>query len=111
VRNSHIFQVGKDRDHETIIKVSEELFRGELSLGVIHIKEELIEKDQRSLLIIGGIEVFLPHSPVEARTCVADATGEKGQPTVIVMEEEENMEQTLMFSPVEGDENSEEWLK
>jgi hypothetical protein len=74
-------------------------------------QEELIEKDQRSLLIIGGIEVFLPHIPVEARTFVAEATAGEEQPTVTIMEEEKNMEQTLMFSTTEGDENSEEWLK
>jgi hypothetical protein len=37
------------------------------------------EEDQRSILIIGGIQIFLPDSPVEARACVADATRE-GQP-------------------------------
>jgi hypothetical protein len=32
------------------------------------------EEDQRSILIIGGIQIFLPNSPVEARECVVDAT-------------------------------------
>jgi hypothetical protein len=33
-------------------------------------QEQLIEKeDQKSILMIGGIKVFLPYSPVEAR-CV-----------------------------------------
>jgi hypothetical protein len=83
-----------------------------MSSGVSSYQQgELIEKDQRCILIIGGIEVFLPSSPVEANTCVADETSEKGQPTVTIMEEEENMEQTLMFSPTEGYENLEEWLK
>jgi hypothetical protein len=79
------------------------------------------EEDQRSILIIGGIQIFLPNSPVEARACVADATTEEGQPTVTVMMkekisevsqgEEEEMEQTLMSTPTEGEEHSEEWLK
>ena len=65
------------------------------------------EENQRCILIIGGIEVFLPHSPDEASTCVADATIEEGYPTMTVIEEEEeNMEQTLMFSPAEGEEHS-----
>jgi hypothetical protein len=32
------------------------------------------EEDQRSVLIIRGIQIFLLDSPVEARACVADAT-------------------------------------
>jgi hypothetical protein len=67
----------------------------------------LTEEDQKYILIIGGIEVFLPHSPVEANTCVANATIEEGHPIVTVIEkEEENMEKTLMFSPAEGEEHS-----
>jgi hypothetical protein len=57
-------------------------------------------RGQRSILIIGGIQIFLPSSPVEARACVADATTEEGQPTVTVIEEEE-MEQTSESSPAE----------
>jgi hypothetical protein len=34
------------------------------------------EEDQRSILIIGAIWIFLPYSPVEARACVADAIAE-----------------------------------
>jgi hypothetical protein len=35
---------------------------------------QLIEKeDQKSILMIGGIKVFLPYSPVEASVCVANA--------------------------------------
>jgi hypothetical protein len=79
------------------------------------------EEDQRSILIIGGIQIFLPDSPVEARACVADATTEEGKPMVTIMMkekiseasqgEEEEMEQTLMSTPAEGEEHSEEWLK
>jgi len=49
----------------------------------------MTEEDQRSILIIRGIEIFLPSSPDEARECVADATTKEGQPTVIVIEGEE----------------------
>jgi hypothetical protein len=37
-------------------------------------QDEMIEKDQTHFIIIGGIEVFLPHSRVEANACVVDAT-------------------------------------
>jgi hypothetical protein len=60
---------------------------------------ELMEEDQRSILIIGGIEVFLPSSPVEARACVADATTEERQPTETVKEGEK--EKILMSAPTE----------
>jgi hypothetical protein len=43
-------------------------------------KGDLVEVDQRSILIIGGIEIFLPSSPVGPRACVARETT-KGQPT------------------------------
>jgi hypothetical protein len=36
------------------------------------------KEDQKSILIIGGIEVFLPSSPFEARESVADATETRG---------------------------------
>jgi hypothetical protein len=50
-------------------------------------------------MIIGGIQIFLPSSPVEAGVCVADATTE-GQLEVTVIEEEE-MEQMLISTPTE----------
>jgi hypothetical protein len=37
----------------------------------------LTEEDQRSILIIGGIQIFLPNNPVKYRECVADATTEE----------------------------------
>jgi hypothetical protein len=52
--------------------------------------------NQKSILMIGGIQVFLPSNPVEVRACVADEATEERQPTETVMEEE--VEQTLMFS-------------
>jgi hypothetical protein len=54
---------------------------------------QLIEKeDQKSILMIGGIKVFLPYSPVEARVCVANAATTEGQPTVTVKEMEKMSE-------------------
>jgi hypothetical protein len=60
----------------------------------------LTKEDKRSILIIGGIQIFLPSSQVEARACVAGVTIEERQPTVIVIEEEEEEENILMSSPI-----------
>jgi hypothetical protein len=39
---------------------------------------QLTEKeDQRNILMIGGIGIFLPHRPGEAKVCVAEATTKK----------------------------------
>jgi hypothetical protein len=67
------------------------------------------EEDQRCILIIGGIKIFLPSSQTEASICVSDAA-EEGKPTETVIKEE--MEQILKFSHVrEEEDNSEGWLK
>jgi hypothetical protein len=47
------------------------------------------EKDQGSILVIGGIEVFLQHSQIEVIECVADATD--GQQAETTMEKEEQI--------------------
>jgi hypothetical protein len=47
----------------------------------------LIGEDQKYILIIEGIELFLPSIPIEATTHVVGATIGEGQPTVTVMEE------------------------
>jgi hypothetical protein len=67
-----------------------------------------MEEDQRSVLIIGGIQICLPSSPVEGRPCVAGAAEER-QPTMTIIEEEK--EKILKFSPTEEEEHSWEWLK
>jgi hypothetical protein len=54
-----------------------------------HQQGEMTEKDQRCLLIIGGIEVFLPHSPFEAIESVEDEAVGEGQPVVTIGEREE----------------------
>jgi hypothetical protein len=50
----------------------------------------LIEEDHRSILIIGGINIFLPISPAEASAQIFGATEER-QPTVTVIEEKEQI--------------------
>jgi hypothetical protein len=67
------------------------------------------EEDQRCIMIIAGIKLFLPTIQAEASTCVASAAIE-GKPTESVKKEEEK-EKKLMFSPAEGEENSAELLK
>jgi hypothetical protein len=64
----------------------------------------LTGEDQKSILMIGGIQVFLPHSLVEANEGIADGETTERQPTDIVMEEE--VEKTLMFSQGEREEHS-----
>jgi hypothetical protein len=44
----------------------------------------MIEEDQKRILMIGGIEVFLPHRLAEVKNCVADATTTEGQPVVTI---------------------------
>jgi hypothetical protein len=96
-------QVGKGKE----MRLSESLMNSEESSDQQGV---LTGENQKIILIIGGIRVFLPRNPVEARVCVADATTTGGQPKKLVMEEE--VEQTLTFSQGdEGDEHSEEWLK
>jgi hypothetical protein len=68
------------------------------------------EEDQRSILIIGGIKIFLLNSQVEASAHDESATKEEGHLAVTVIEEEDK-EQTLAFSPTEGEEHSAELLK
>jgi hypothetical protein len=71
--------------------------------------EEMTEKDQKSILMIGGIQIFLPDSPVEARACVAEAATEERTTSCDC---QEKLEQTLEATQVEEeDEHSEEWLK
>jgi hypothetical protein len=70
---------------------------------------EVIEEDQKSILMIGEKEVFLPHHLVDAKNCVFDATTAEGQPIVTVREKEE-LEQTSKSAPAE-EEHSAEMLK
>jgi hypothetical protein len=53
------------------MRLSESLMNSEVSSD--QRKEPMEKEDQTHFLIIGGIEVFLPYSPVEASVCVVDA--------------------------------------
>jgi hypothetical protein len=66
------------------------------------------EKDQKDILIIGGIQIFLPGSPVEVRVCVVDIAAIERQPTETIMEKE--LEQIPEATQEEGKEHSEGWL-
>jgi hypothetical protein len=66
-------QVGKGKE----MRLSESLMNSEESSDQQGV---MTGENQKRILIIGGIEVFLPSIPVEARACVADATTAGGQP-------------------------------
>jgi hypothetical protein len=76
---------------------------GEGSCGVAdHVNEDddklktftIQEEDQRIILIIVGIQIFLLDSPDEARVCVVDATIEERQPLMTFMMKEKISEDT-----------------
>jgi hypothetical protein len=80
-------KVSLDQSEELTEQVSLEMYLDQ--------QMQLTEKeDQRNLLMIGGIQIFLPHSPEEAKVYVADevATTRERQPALTVKEE---LEQTL----------------
>jgi hypothetical protein len=89
------------------MRLSEGLINSEVSLDQqMQLTEE---EDRRSLLMIGGIQIFLPLAQGEAEICVADAaTAEVGQPAGTVREA---LEQTLEVAQEKReDEHSEECL-
>jgi hypothetical protein len=63
------------------------------------------EVDQRSILIIGGIQIFLPIIPIEASAQVSYVA--ERQPAVTVIEEKEKI---LNSTPIEEEENSDDML-
>jgi hypothetical protein len=69
------------------------------------------EKDQKDILIIGGIQIFLPGSPIEVRVCVADVAATERQLAETIKEEEELEQISKAAQEEEGNEHSEEWLK
>jgi hypothetical protein len=75
------FQVGRGKE----MRLSKSLMNSEESS---YQQGVLTGENQKSILMIGGIQLFLPRNPVEARACVVDATTEERQPTETVMEEE-----------------------
>jgi len=73
-------QVGKGKEmrlFESLMNLEESSYQQGVLTG----------EDKIYILIIGGIEVFLPSSPVEEKACVAEAEIEDRQPTKIFMEE------------------------
>jgi hypothetical protein len=66
------------------------------------------EKDQKDILIIGGIQIFLPGSSVEVSVCVADIATTERQPAETITEKE--LEQIPEASQEEGKDHSEGWL-
>ena len=65
------------------------------------------EKDQRSILIIGEVHIFLPIIPTEASAQVVDVAKEEVHPVVNVIEEKEEI---LKCSLAEIDEHTVEFL-
>jgi hypothetical protein len=74
--------VGRDEK----MRLSEGLINSEVSLDQqMHLTEE---EDLRSLLMIGGIQIFLPFGQEEEKIYVADAaTTKAGQPAETVRKE------------------------
>jgi hypothetical protein len=70
------------------------------------------EEDMRDLLMIGGIEVFLPLAQEEAKIYVADGAATAAEQSVVTVRKEEELEQTLEAAQAneEENENSEECL-
>jgi hypothetical protein len=93
-------QVGKGEER----RLSESLMN---SAESSYQQGELMEEDQKCILIIGGIKIFLPSSQAEASVCVADAQRET-QPIMTVIKEEK--EQILKFAPAEEEEHTVELL-
>jgi hypothetical protein len=60
-------QVGREKIPSCQVGKGEEMNSAEISYQ----QEVLMEEDQRCVLIIGGIKIFLPNSPTEANTSVA----------------------------------------
>jgi hypothetical protein len=80
------------------MRLSENLRSSEVSS---YQQGQLIEKeDQKSLLMIGGIRIFLPSSQDKAREDVAEEAIKEGQPTMTVIEEEK-VEQMQISAPTE----------
>jgi hypothetical protein len=64
---------------------------------------ELMEEDQRRIMIIGGIEIFLPNNQTEATSQSLGAIEEEGKPAEIgIMREKEKI---LMSTPVEEEDH------
>jgi coenzyme F420-reducing hydrogenase beta subunit len=69
------------------------------------------EEDLRDLLMIGGIQVFLPLAQEEAEICVADAATTEEQSVVTIRERRlEQIFEAAQEEEEKENEHSEEWL-
>jgi hypothetical protein len=69
------------------------------------------EEDLRDLLMIGGIQVFLPFSQGKVEVCVVEGATTEAEQSVVTVRKEEELEQTLEAAQEEGgNEHSEEWI-
>jgi hypothetical protein len=98
---------GQGREVETVLK--SHVMNSEVSSEVI-ISRGADREGIRNLLIIGGIEVFLPIAKLRPGKMLHDTTTTEGQPTMTVKEEEE-MGQTSEPDPAEEEEHSTEMLE
>jgi hypothetical protein len=94
------FQVGRGKE----MRLSKSLMNSEESS---YQQGVLTGEGQKSILMIGGIKVFLTRIQDEAREDVAGLAVAEGQPTMTIMMKEKISE----FSQGEEGEHSEEWLK
>jgi hypothetical protein len=67
----------------------------------------LTEEDHRSILIIGGIKIFLPISPAEASSQILGVAEER-QPAMTIIEEKEKILKSSLV--VEEEEHSDDML-
>jgi hypothetical protein len=96
------FQVGRDEQ----MRLFEGLINSEVSLN--HLEELTEEEYQKNLLMIGGIQIFVPFSKEEVEICVVDVATEAGQPSETV---KEALEQTWEVAQEEKEnEHSDECL-
>jgi hypothetical protein len=97
------YQVGRDKQ----VRLCESLMNSEVSLD--QQMQLTKEEDLRNLLMIGGIQIFLPLSLEEAKVCVADeATTSRERQLAETVKEE--LEQVFETAQVEKeDEHSKEW--
>jgi hypothetical protein len=69
------------------------------------------EEDMRNILMIGGIQIFLPFSQGEAEVCVIDGAATVAEQSAVTIRKEEGLEQTLEAAQAdEENEHSEECL-
>jgi predicted esterase len=85
------------------MRLSEGLINSEMDLDQhVQLTEE---EDLRDLLMIGGIQIFLPFSQEEAEVCVAYGATTTAEQSVVTVRKEEELEQTLEAAQADEGEN------